>query len=75
MDYRIGATNTGGADGCMNFSDADNLGLKNCIQSFNMNSIYVNHCTKVSLADYFVIAAEAIMGRTAANYNANDRFN
>lgn len=74
MDYRIGTANTGGSDGCMNFTDADNLGLMNCIQSFNFNAPYVNHCTKVSLADYFIIAAEAIIGRTAANYNASDKF-
>jgi hypothetical protein len=44
------------------------LGLKECIQNFDYNAVYAQHCGKVSLADFFVIAAEVIMGRTAADY-------
>jgi len=40
-----------------------------------MNAVYTPHCSKVSLADFFIIAAEGIMGRTAASYIAADRFN
>ena len=40
MDFRIGTANTGGADGCVNFSDPDNLGLKNCVQTFDLNVMY-----------------------------------
>ena len=40
-----------------------------------MNDIYTPHCSIVSLADFFVIAAEGIMGKTANNYNAKDKFN
>ena len=52
----------------------DNLGLKECIQNFNMNEVYSQHCSKVSLADFFIIAGEAVMGRTAGNYNAEKPF-
>ena len=31
MDYRINSVNKGGSDGCLNFKDEDNLGLKECI--------------------------------------------
>jgi hypothetical protein len=31
-------------------------------------------CTKVSLADFLVIAGEAVMGRTAASYDAEDYY-
>lgn len=40
MDFRIGSANGGGADGCINFNDGDNLGLKECIQNFDLQSIY-----------------------------------
>ena len=75
MDFRRGTINTGGSDGCLNFQDPDNLGLKECIQNFKFADVYQQHCSKVSLADFFVIAAEAIMGRTTADYNASDPFN
>lgn len=35
---------------------------------------YAKHCDKVSLADFTVIAAEAVMGRTSPTYNAQDTF-
>jgi len=35
---------------------------------------YAEHCDKVSLADFLVIAAEAVMGRTARDYDAKDPF-
>jgi len=55
MDYRFGTTNTGGSDGCLNFNDADNKGLPECLTSNNAAVQYSNHCTTISLADYVVI--------------------
>ena len=75
MDYRTNSSNVGGSDGCLNFQDGDNLGLKECIQNFSLNSVYSEHCTKVSMADFFVIAGESVMGRTATDYNSGDKYN
>jgi len=74
MDFRLNATNKGGADGCLNFNDPDNLGLLQCMQTFNLNTPYTSACTTVSLADFFIIAAEAVMGRTASDYDSSNRF-
>jgi len=55
----------GGSDGCVNFDDHDNKGLKPCLfkgengQSLNM--AYEKHATSVSLADFIAIAGEAVM--------------
>ena len=75
MDFRVDSANPGGQDGCMDFTDDPHLGVKECIKNMNFNRPYATHCTKVSLADYFVIAAEGIMGRTASDYNPDDKFN
>jgi hypothetical protein len=75
MDFR---DNAGGSDGCLRFEDPDNKGLINCLNgnstvvtdadtdSFNksLHSVYQNHCGVVSLADFIVIAGEAVMGFT-----------
>jgi hypothetical protein len=68
MDFRTNnGVETGGSDGCINFKDPDNNGLPQCLQKWNINKIYENFCTEVSLADFLVIAAEAIMGNQASN--------
>jgi hypothetical protein len=74
MDFRKDQESRGGADGCLDFSDPDNIGLETCLQNSKLNEIYAKHCGTVSRADFFVIAAEAVMGRTSSNYDANNRF-
>jgi hypothetical protein len=39
-----------------------------------MPTIYKKFCKTVSLADFLVVAAEAVMGRTATNYSPKDRY-
>jgi catalase (peroxidase I) len=70
MDFRKDSDYKGGTDGCLDFSDQDNLGLEHCIQNFNLQDVYSKHCQTVSLADFFVIAAEASMGRAATGFDA-----
>lgn len=70
MDYRPKDQNIGGSDGCIDFSTGDNAGLENCLKSAKIPDAYANHCHKVSLADFSVIAAEAVMGRTSPTYNS-----
>jgi len=65
---------SGGSDGCINFDDVDNKGLIECINRFNVQEAYGEHCGVVSLADFIVIAAEAVMGRTANSYNDDDEY-
>jgi len=76
MDYRKTSSNSflGGSDGCINFNDGDNAGLLDCIVNFNLNSVYSKYCSLVSLADFIVIAGEAVMGRTATSYNSSDYY-
>ena len=76
MDYRKGDNdgNVGGSDGCIDFSTGDNAGLENCLKHAKIPEAYAKHCDKVSLADFTVIAAEAVMGRTSPTYVATDPF-
>lgn len=74
MDYRVGEENIGGSDGCIDFSTGDNAGLEQCLINAKMPAAYAKHCENVSLADFTVIAAEAVMGRTSPNYVATDPF-
>lgn len=72
MDYRKDDADMGGADGCIDFSDADNLGLEQCLQNFKLQDVYSKHCETISLADFFILAAEASMGRAATGYDQAD---
>ena len=76
MDFRYGSngSTSDGSDGCINFADEDNTGLASCLTNSGLPSIFQNHCTTVSLADFLIIAAEAVMGRTAEKYNPNDPY-
>lgn len=67
MDYRTDSDDQGGADGCINFDDADNTGLATCLDNSGIQSVYANWCGIVSLADFVIIAAEAVTGKTAAD--------
>jgi len=66
MDYKDGQ---GGADACTDMSDPDNGGLAACLSQgefgFSLNSIYPEFCETVSLADFVVIAAQAVMSHSA----------
>jgi hypothetical protein len=68
MDFRIDPLR-GGSDGCVNFNDPTNSGLLQCIQRFDLPAVYANHCDIVSLADFIIIASEALMARTHHTYN------
>jgi len=66
--------NSGGADGCIDFTDPDNAGLKGCMLStvterdssnVSLEGMYQQFCKEVSVADFFVITAEALMTATA----------
>lgn len=65
---------SGGSDGCVNFEDPDNAGLAGCLDRTGINKIYGQWCDKISLADFMVLAAEAVTGRLAVDYDAEDPF-
>jgi hypothetical protein len=76
MDLRVNINGKleGGSDGCMDFSDPSNNGVANCLINFGYLKAYNEVCDKVSVADFIVIAAEAIMGRTAEDYDPDNKF-
>jgi len=55
-------------DGCVDFNDKDNKGIRECIQDTNLIEAYDEHCDVVSLADFIVIASEATMARTSNTF-------
>jgi len=62
FDPSAAAGQTGGPDGCVDFGDSDNNGLESCLAyGVNLGAVYSNYCHSVSLADFIVIAAEAVM--------------
>jgi hypothetical protein len=69
MDFSA-ETQTGGADGCIDLSDDDNRGLARCLIGgpavVGLVEVYEDFCTKISLADFFIIAAEGVMNITRA---------
>lgn len=74
MDYRtdVDAAQAGGSDGCVNFADPDNKGLTSCLNSFGIPAVYDKVKAKVSLADFFIIAAEVAAARASNSYKATD---
>lgn len=64
----------GGSDGCVNFEDEDNKGLPTCLMKSGIDNVFAEHCDKVSMADFMVIAAEAITGKLAVDYDASEPF-
>jgi len=56
---------TGGSDGCLDLHDEDNNGLHECLYEgefgISLLDAYQEHCTTISLADFLVIAGEAVM--------------
>jgi hypothetical protein len=73
MDFRTGA-GRGGSDGCIDFSEADNAGLEHCLEEFKIADVFAKHCGTISLADFIVVAGEAVMARTSPTYNAATPF-
>lgn len=72
LDYRKDARSTsGGSDGCLNLNDVINMGLAECINNTGIVDVYDKTCGSVSLADFIVIAAEAMMYRTSVGYDSN----
>lgn len=73
MDYDPSPSSMtwGGVDGCVNFNDPDNTGLAECLTGDNgapsVATLYQSYCDTVSLADFLVIAAEALIAHTSSN--------
>jgi hypothetical protein len=63
MDFKPG--DGGGSDACTNLDDEDNVGLRDCLQGgehgVSLQDAYKHFCSKISLADFLVISAEALM--------------
>lgn len=59
------ASGRGGSDACTDMEDPDNKGLQECLAhgefGFSLRDVYQHHCTRISLADFLVVAAEAVM--------------
>jgi len=60
----------GGADGCIDFDDPDNKGLQGCLlesvheedsSHLSLEGLWQDFCDQVSISDFFVIAAEALI--------------
>mmetsp|Transcript_10700 Transcript_10700/g.24384 ORF Transcript_10700/g.24384 Transcript_10700/m.24384 type:complete len:447 (+) Transcript_10700:70-1410(+) len=88
MDYGNGQ---GGSDGCLDLSDPDNAGLPDCLHmgeefGSSIYDAYKMHCSEISLADFVVLAAEAVItlsrehvtqsssGRGSIDFRSNFRF-
>eukprot|EP00930_Biecheleria_cincta_P080020 TRINITY_DN680_c0_g1_i5.p1 TRINITY_DN680_c0_g1~~TRINITY_DN680_c0_g1_i5.p1 ORF type:complete len:502 (-),score=84.83 TRINITY_DN680_c0_g1_i5:226-1731(-) len=73
MDFKDGQ---GGADACTDMNDGDNAGLAECLvlgeHGVSINDAYQKYCTTVSLADFLVIAAEAVMTASRSLVLAED---
>ena len=78
MDYRKGgrgSPGTGGSDGCVNFEDPNNADIPDCLVWTDLAGIYNKWCDRISMADFIVVAAEAVAGSLSPDYNANHKFN
>ncbi|CAE7355462.1 unnamed protein product, partial [Symbiodinium necroappetens] len=71
-DFMDFANGQGGADACTDMTDADNGGLPACLANgehgISLREVYQDFCTSVSLADFLVIAAEAVIMSTRARH-------
>ena len=68
------ADGTGGSDGCVDFSDPDNTGLPSCLAWTGIESVYDKWCGTISLADFLVLAGEAVVGSISVGYDPHDQF-
>ncbi|CAL1161100.1 unnamed protein product, partial [Cladocopium goreaui] len=66
------ANGQGGSDACTDMEDPENAGLPECLASGehgkSLQEVYNQYCLDVSLADFLVIAAEAVIASTRARY-------
>lgn len=73
MDFAAGQ---GGSDACTDMADPDNGGLPACLATgehgIALLDIYQQFCVDVSLADFLVIAAEAVILSTRARHIASN---
>lgn len=73
MDFKDGE---GGSDGCIDLKDPDNNGLVECLHEgefgHSVEDSYKQFCGTISLADFIVIAAEAVMSITRQNVLDDD---
>jgi len=71
MDFNGTGDGRGGSDACTDMDDADNAGLPECLFRgefdglVSLNDAYQLFCDQISLADFIVIAAEAVMQHLA----------
>merc|ERR1740129_544001 len=70
------STKQGGSDACIDFDDMDNKGLMECLhgegefgKGATIQHVYDEVCHEVSLADFIVAAAEALMMVTRKDWN------
>lgn len=68
------APGTGGSDGCVNFNEAQNAVLPSCLAWTDIQQVYEKWCDKISLADFMVLASEAVIGSMAVGYDPHDQF-
>jgi len=66
------SSGTGGSDGCIDFTDPDNAGLPSCLAWSGIRSVYEKWCGSISLADFMVVAGEAVVGSISVDYDPHD---
>ena len=75
-DFMDFANGQGGSDACTDMAHAENGGLARCLASGEhgvaLLDIYQQFCTDVSLADFLVISAEAVIMSTRARHIASN---
>lgn len=73
MDYKSGI---GGMDGCLNLNDPDSNGLSEClyegVNGVSLKEAYSEWITQISLPDFLIISAEAVMNITRQNVLKED---
>jgi len=74
MDFRSGVEHQGGSDGCINLLEPDNLGIESCLDRFRIIPVFDKVKDRISLPDFFVIAAEVAASRAATSHNPEDFF-
>jgi len=75
-DFMDFADGTGGSDGCLDMQDKHNGGLHACLFEgefgMSINDAYQEFCTEISLADFMVLAGEAVMKKARDLVKVND---
>ena len=64
----------GGSDGCLDTNHHINKGLAECINETGISDVYEVTCESVSLADFIVISAEAMIYRLSSTYDPTRLF-